>query len=106
MANRHTHKKLRSLVRRRMAETGERYQTALKTLLAEEAALGRRGSVESGSVDLVAARYFGCPVTLAVFEAAEPVGRPIILRMPSSRDGAVRVSMPVPLFNVRRRGWQ
>jgi hypothetical protein len=106
MANRHTNKKLRSLVRRRMAETGESYQTALNALLAEASA--PRRALDPVSVDIVVASYFGLPVTFAVFEATENVGRPLIVRMPSSRawGSGVSMPMPMPMSGFRRAGWQ
>jgi hypothetical protein len=105
MANRHTNEKLRLLVRRRMAETGETYQTALKALLDAERAPHRHGSTAPPSVDIVVAHYFGLPVTLAVFEAAACLGRPVIVRLPWSRQWRAGVARPAPFFNVRRAGW-
>ena len=99
MANRHTNKKLRMRVRRRMSATGETYQQALSGVLRDE--FDRRGSV-----DLIAARYFGWPIMLAVFEATEPVGHPVVMRIPSARHWGVGVEMPVPFMNFRRGEWQ
>ena len=106
MANRHSNKRLRSHVRRRMAETGETYQQALTALRQEQARRQGRGSNELVRVDLIPARYFGWPITLAVFEAAEPVGRPVIMRIPSPHDGGAWSRMPLPLMNFRVAGWQ
>jgi hypothetical protein len=99
MSNRHTNKKLRMRVRLRMAATGETYQQALSRILREE--FGGRGSV-----DLIAARYFGWPITLAVFEATEPVGYPVVMRVPSACYWGVGVAMPVPFMNFRQGEWQ
>lgn len=106
MANRHSNKKLRAHVRQRMAATGETYQQALAELLREQAKRQGLGSRELSGVDLIPARYFGWPITLAIFEAAEPVGRPVILRIPSPHDGAAWSRMPLPLMNFRLPGWQ
>ena len=95
MANRHTNKKLRTHVRLRMVATGETYQQALNRIQRDE-------SEHRGSVDLIVARYFGWPVTLAVFEATEPVGRPAIMRIPSARHWRAGTKMPVPFMNFRR----
>jgi hypothetical protein len=100
MANRHTNKKLRSSVQRRMALTGETYQQALTALLQA------RARQPLGSVDLIIAHYFGLPIVLAVFEATEPVGRPIIMRIPSSRGCAVGTRMRSPVMHFRVGGWQ
>jgi hypothetical protein len=109
MANRHSHKKLRELARRRMAETGESYQKALHAVATPptgvSAARGRQAARDGMPVDLIAAHYFGLPVTLATFEAALPLGRPLILRVPSSRlpwSGP----LPLPLAMVRPAGVQ
>lgn len=99
MANRHTNKKLRLHVRLRMSATGETYQQALGRILREE-------SDRRGSVDLIKARYFGWPITLAVFEATEPVGHPVVMRVPSARSWGAGVEMPLPFMNFRRGEWQ
>ena len=99
MANRHTNKKLRIHVRLRMSETGETYQQALSIIQ-------REASEHRSSVDLIVARYFGWPVTLAVFEATEPIGHPVIMRIPSARHWGVGAEMPIPFMNFRRGDWQ
>lgn len=101
MANRHTNKKLRLHVRRRMASTGETYQRALIALLQQQTQRH-----PPSAVDLIVADYFGLPITLAVFEAIEPVGHPVIMRIPSSRDCASDVRMPIPFMNFRVGGSQ
>lgn len=65
MANRHSHKKLRAEIRARMAATGESHQTALQRLrrLRRDERVGGRAVPE-----LIAATYFGIPITLAAFE--------------------------------------
>jgi hypothetical protein len=99
MANRHTNKKVRTQVRLRMSATGETYQQALSRIL-------RVDSDRCSSVDLIAARYFGWPIVLAVFEATEPVGHPVVMRVPSARYWGAGVEMPVPFKNFRRGEWQ
>jgi hypothetical protein len=62
------------------------------------------------SVELFVATYFGWPITLAVYEASEPVGCPIILRVPSSRHWTPELRTAAPILKYRRaaRGefWQ
>ena len=61
-------------------------------------------------VDLVVARYFGWPITLAVYEASEPVGYPIILRVPSATGWSRELRVPAPVLSFRRgadgEAWQ
>jgi hypothetical protein len=99
MANRHANKKLRMHVRLRMSATGETYQQALSRILLDE-------SDRRGSVDLIAANYFGWPIVLAVFEATEPIGLPLVLRVPSARHWGVGVEIPTPFMSFRRGEWQ
>jgi hypothetical protein len=96
MANRHSHKKLRLHVRRRMAATGESYQKALCEVLQ----LGDDTRDSSRGVDLIIAHYFGVPITLATFEAVEPLGHPVITWVPSSLpNGACPLpSLPLAVF--------
>ena len=95
MANRHSHKKLRAMIRARMAVSGESYQAARHRLLQEREERAVRGE----GVDLVAATYFGVPVTVATFDVlsrlhmvfvsgghdllGSPWGLPSILRLRS-----------------------
>jgi hypothetical protein len=102
MANRHSHKKLRLDVRRRMALSGESYQKALREIQQE---LQRRTFRGSSAVDLIQAHYFGVPIILATFEAREPVGRPVITRVPSAHLGETGLPPP-PFMMVRPRGVQ
>lgn len=60
----------------------------------------------SVEVDLLVARYFGLPIVLAVYEAEQPVGRPVILRVPAAAQGHAGLRMPVPFLNFRQDGWQ
>ena len=104
MANRHSNKQRRAGVRRRMAATGESYQQALAAI--------RRGTPQpDAGVDLLVVSYFGAPITLAVFEARQPLGRPAILRVPSSRGlppsgSRWLLGMPTPFEALRGDGWQ
>lgn len=66
MANRHTHKKLRAEVRARMAATGESHQTALNRILADIDR--RKPSAPAPVPDLIAIKYFGVDLTVAVFD--------------------------------------
>lgn len=61
MANRHANKKLRAAVRRRMARTGESYQTARQRVLEDQ-------QRTESPVDLVPFTYFGIPLTLVTSE--------------------------------------
>jgi hypothetical protein len=66
MGNRSHHKKMRIEARAIMARTGESYQRVLARLRSRGA---ERGPLtQAGPVDLVSARYFGLPITLATFE--------------------------------------
>jgi hypothetical protein len=58
MANRHSHKKLRTEARARTAKTGESYQAARQHIL-------MRPKEQRADVDLVPFRFFGVPLTLA-----------------------------------------
>lgn len=94
MANRHSHKKLRAEIRARMAASGESYQAARQRIL-------HRRQRKNEPADLVAATYFGLPITVATFEILShlrvilvsgggglmglPWGKPSIL-MVSTRD--------------------
>jgi hypothetical protein len=78
----------------------------------ESTSSARRGARESrdDKVDLVVACYFGWPITLAVYEASEPVGVPIILRVPSATGWSPELRTPVPILSFRRcaqgEAWQ
>ena len=65
MANRHSHKKLRAEIRTRMASTGESYQAAWRRLVALRS--NERRSQPTGVPDLIAASYFGLPITVAAY---------------------------------------
>jgi hypothetical protein len=99
MANRHSHKKLHRDVRQRMARTGESYQKALHEIQ-------RRALCASSGVDLIQAHYFGVPIILATFEAREPVGRPVITRVPSAHAFGEAGLPPPPLMMFRFGGVQ
>jgi hypothetical protein len=95
MANRHSHKKLRAEIRSRMASTGESYQAALRQVLALRGA-ERRG--ERTSVpDLIAASYFGVPVTVAAYEVLSHLrlilvsGASGVMGLPWSSPSPIRV---------------
>ena len=98
MANRHNHKKRRMHVRRRMCATGETYQKALHEIL--QRGDGMRDY--SSGVDLITAHYFGVPITLATFEAVEPLGHPLITWVPSSLP--IRACLPQSLPLTFRSG--
>jgi hypothetical protein len=101
MANRHSHKKLRADIHLRMATTGETYQTARHRIL-----FGRAPREQGEDVDLVATEYFGVPITLAIFPAIEPLGRPAIVHVPSARAETAQRVHRTPLMMVRPKGVQ
>lgn len=90
MANRHTHKKLRAEVRARMAATGESHQTALQRIR-------ERSKPASEAPDLLAARYFGLPITIAAYTVLSRLslilvsGADVPLGIPLGRPSPLRV---------------
>jgi hypothetical protein len=73
MGNRHGHKQLRRAARARMANTGESYQQARSSLLAQRQPLPlARPETEASSIgaDLMPIRYFGLPLAMATFQIA------------------------------------
>jgi len=71
MANRHSHKKLRAEIRARMASTGESHQVALHRIIALRG--NERRPAGPRVPDLLAANYFGVPITVAAFEVLSHV---------------------------------
>ena len=102
MANRHSHKKLRLHVRSRMGATGESYQKALHEIRHSRDQLHHPFS----GVDLVTAQYFGVPITLATFEAVDPMGHPVIMWVPSSQSVRAGSLPSLPLMMFRLGGVQ
>jgi hypothetical protein len=85
MANRHSHKKLRTETLARMANTGESYQAARQHILL-------RTKVKRARVDLVPFRFFGMPMTLATSEGAVVHSVAVLRSTPTSAR-----SYPLPL---------
>jgi hypothetical protein len=87
MANRHSHKKLRAEIRARMEASGESYQAARHRIL------GRRQRRDDNP-DLLAATYFGVPVTIATFGVLSRLHVVLV----SGGAGPLRSPLGSPLF--------
>jgi hypothetical protein len=87
VGNRHSHKKLRTLARARMARTGESYQRARERVLASQNSASESSAAVQG-FELLELSHLGRPAVLATWRTygvpvaillSEALGRPLVL---------------------------